>query len=118
MVLMDVIDRRRNVSPSEYDDIIVLLDSWAIADKYDIANSKVIVASRFEDVSQKAFNVRGAWEFDTSMFDKSLDEARDVAINECMSRIDKTDTEFVNRVGETYIPKSAVVQVLVYEERE
>lgn len=92
-------------------DIIVTLADWAVEenDFPTIADSPALLIGHVEDHSEKSYHARGAFEVDldhtTGMSD---DEIQDDFINRHIDQIDRTDTDYVDSKGETYLPKSAV----------
>lgn len=116
--VLDVMDRRASVRPEERYDIILSLDGWAYESwsDYDIATEQLWLLGHVEDYSEKAYKVRGAFELDMDTIEsRPFEEVHDEHVTELLSQVDETDEDFHERLGEAYVPKSAVEGLVVYD---
>jgi hypothetical protein len=109
-----VVERRaRGDAPFDH---VVLLADWAYErwSDYQIARGPVMLVGSIEDYSEKSFFVEGAFEVDTDvMRSKPADEVDSASLTSLVHQVDETDEDFIDDVGATFLPKSAVDSIVV-----
>lgn len=115
--VLDAVRRRRETRPHDCDDIIVVLESWAHGDGYDIADAPILHAAEITDYSQKAYKIRGAVELDfEAIRTQSLSELQDGWLTDVVSTYEQeADGDYERTPGTGFLPKSAVAFVGCYE---
>lgn len=104
-VVWDAAKRRVETSDGSQQ-VIVVCDEWVTYDNYEILDERVVVAASCESVTEDAYYVEGAATVDVSQQDADW-------LTDVVSTIDKSDTDYVDDRGESYLPKSAVMGLYV-----
>lgn len=116
--ILSIIKRREANRMGESRDAIVLLEDWAYEDwsDYDIADNGIVLSPFVDDYSEKAYIVESAAEVNEDETDAiSPAEVDGKALTTLVSTVDETDGDFHDEVGEMYIPKSAVKDIIAFE---
>jgi hypothetical protein len=106
---------RRARGDAPYDHVVVL-DDWAYESwsDYDIAESPILLVGAIEDYSEKSFFAEGAFEINgNAVSGRPADEIDGVTLTNLVRQVDETQEDFIDDVGATYLPKSAVEDIIV-----
>lgn len=116
--ILSIMKRREANRMGESRDAIVLLDDWAYEDwsDYDIADNGIILSPFVDDYSEDAYIVESAAEVNETEIDAiSPAEVDGKSLTTLVDTVDETDGDFHDEVGEMYLPKSAVTDIVAFE---
>lgn len=116
--LLWLIEERQSNRAEDRFDIVVTFEEWAYEDwaDYDIADGPVMVVGHIKDYREKSYMVRGAFDVVWDKIEnRPPSEVQSEYVTELLQQVDNTDTDYVERIGKAYLPKSAVDSLLVYE---
>lgn len=108
--ILHLVGKRAENRGDDRTDIIVIFEDWAHEEwsDIDISESPVVLAGRVEDHSEDAWFARGAFYVDWDIVGEATTEELDNAwMTDIISQVDKTDEDFIDRIGATYWPKTA-----------
>jgi hypothetical protein len=96
-------------------EVVVTMEGWSTAfpDADDpIVPTRILICGHIEDYSDSSYKIRGGSYVKPG---KIIDYDRDTDSSYVLDTIDETDTDYVNKRGEKFLPKKAVDQIFVVE---
>lgn len=105
-----LLDRHENGEHADVE-LVVTMEGWATGypDADDpIVPTRILVVGHIEDYSDASYKVRGGSYVGPGAI---LDYDRTTDSTEILTTIDETDTDYVDKRGEKFLPKNAVDQI-------